>query len=403
MKPLYTIIDQIFVSGGSFLTIAISAQFFPVSEQGKFGYIIATYLGIVVINTTLLFQWATIQSPKENDQKEFRRRLAGYQLSLAIVSSAAGCLLLWLLGKGSGWSLKIIDNLAIYIFLFFQQLADFDRRSSYLFFNAKRAAKISVAVYVARIFLLIIVGPNNVVALMFIMGLTAFISAIRVIDLGIRDSVKLGQSLSLIKEQSPSAKWLMASGPLVWAAGTMPVYFLGLIAGLTAVGVFVTIRSLTNAANVAMEILETEVATRAARFSVSKPEEYRLLFKKVNIIGGIFWAVGCAVLVMWGGEILKFIYGSSYSKYNSLLLVLWLATGITFAYRVNAVRLRTSEKSKIVTVAYLFSVAAILASAYPLIIYFGVAGAALLVCVGVTANYISQWLICRLTLNIRQY
>jgi hypothetical protein len=44
--------DQVLVSGGNFLTIAICAHALPFAEQGKFTYIFASYIAVLWLNIT---------------------------------------------------------------------------------------------------------------------------------------------------------------------------------------------------------------------------------------------------------------------------------------------------------------------------------------------------------------
>ena len=93
------------------------------------------------------------------------------------------------------------------------------------------------------------------------------------------------------------------------------------------------------------------------------------------------------------------IFGQLYSEYKDLLLILWLATGITFAFRVKAVELRTSGRARSVWFAYLIASFVMVLFAYPLIAQFGVVGAAVLICIGVLSNYLVQILESRLVSN----
>ena len=119
-------IDQALVSGGSFLTIAISAHLLSVGEQGKLGYVIVAYLAVVIINTTVMFQWASVQVAKVKDRWKYRQELGGFQLITGVLVAVLASLIVLFFGGKSGWDLTGVDILTIFVFILFQQLADFE-------------------------------------------------------------------------------------------------------------------------------------------------------------------------------------------------------------------------------------------------------------------------------------
>jgi hypothetical protein len=50
IRKLSSPADQVLVSGGNFLTIAICAHALPLAEQGKFTYIVASYIVVLLLN-----------------------------------------------------------------------------------------------------------------------------------------------------------------------------------------------------------------------------------------------------------------------------------------------------------------------------------------------------------------
>jgi hypothetical protein len=50
IRKMSSLTDQVLVSGGNFLTIAICAHALPLAEQGKFTYIFASYIAVLLLN-----------------------------------------------------------------------------------------------------------------------------------------------------------------------------------------------------------------------------------------------------------------------------------------------------------------------------------------------------------------
>lgn len=384
------LIDQALVSGGSFLTIVISARILSLSDQGKLGYIVAAYLATIIINTTAIFQWANVQAPVVADKEVYRSSLAGFQVVLAALSAVCSTGIVMLLSSFSGWAIVPLEAAAMAIFLFTQQLADFDRRSSYVFFNAKRAAVTSFSCYVPRIVFLALIRPSNIVAFVALMSLASFLPAVWILISSLRARPNLKMAFSFFTGQPAQARWLMASAPLVWIWATLPVFFVGGLLSMENVGIFITIRSFANVSNVAMELLETEVSASAGKLYVSSRDRFYSMFRKTRLIGGVFWIIGAFVILFFGSRILEFIYGATYSRFSNILLVLWTANGIIFLFRLNAVILRTTEKCSAVTLGYLTAIIIMTLSSYPVITGMGITGAALMFCIGAFTNFASQ-------------
>lgn len=384
------LLDQAFVSGGSFLIIAICARLLPAADQGKLGYVISAYLAVIIFNMTTIFQWASVQAPNLTDKDGYRMRLAGTQVLLAAISAVISASVVGALSVPSGWSMSAGEGAAMLLFLLVQQLADFDRRASYIFKTPGRALASSATVFTARISLLLLLRPGSIFQVMLILAVSGLLPALLTAAAGLKGGLGLNGTWKFLKGQSNNARWLMASGPLVWVWATIPIFMLGGFLNMEVVGIFITVRSLASIANVLMEILETEFSAKAGRLYVSDRGGFESLFTKTRFRGVLFWAAGAVLLFVFGEFSLKLLFGEAYSGYGNLLLILWACNGIIFLVRLNAVMLRTTERSAAVTLGYATAVIVMLAVFYPLITFFGVLGGALLLAAGALGNYAGQ-------------
>lgn len=384
------LLDQAFVSGGNFLIIAICARLLPAADQGKLGYVISAYLAVIIFNMTSIFQWASVQAPNLTDKNAYRMRLAGTQVLLAGFSAFISTFVVGALSIPSGWSMSTGEGAVMLLFLLVQQLADFDRRMSYIFRTPGRALVSSATLFTVRILLLVLFRPGSVFQVMLILTVSGLPPALFTVAAGLKGGIGLNGAWNFFKGQSVNARWLMASGPLAWSWGAIPVFLLGSSISMEVVGVFVTIRSLANIANVLMEILETEFSAKAGRLYVSDRSGFESLFRKTRFRGLLFWAAGSVLLYFFGQFSLELLFGEAYSGYGDLLLALWACNGIIFLVRLNAVMLRTTERSAAVTLGYAAAVIATLVAFYPLLMFFGVLGGALLLGAGAVGNYVGQ-------------
>ena len=109
----YAVLDQVLVSGGNFLTILICAYFFSPDEQGKLGFILSVYMGLMVVNQTFLFQQAAIDYPRKKNKTQYRTSLAKSQFMVAIMAGSAGMVLLFLMSGLSDWVMKAEEMIVV--------------------------------------------------------------------------------------------------------------------------------------------------------------------------------------------------------------------------------------------------------------------------------------------------
>ena len=223
--------DQLLVSGGNFLTLAICAHALPLSEQGKFTYVFASYMALLLLNVAAIFQAAAVRAPAQK-HSTYLSTLAKYQLIQALLTS----LLLsaaWL-GAGSalGWQATTTEAAWLFAFLVLQQLADFDRRTAYIFADTKRAILSSAALYPIRLIALIAIQPGTVSQVLMILVLSALIPATCTIFTAIRDkSADLKPWIGEVKKHLAYSRLFIAGAPLAWLWSYLPIFMLGTMHG----------------------------------------------------------------------------------------------------------------------------------------------------------------------------
>jgi len=376
-SQFFPLADQVIVSGGNFLTIALSANFLGLQEQGKLGLIITAYGAIMVANLALIFQRAAIDAPQAGSPHAYRSLLAGFQLLAALPIAVLVLLILYFLGAQSGWRFTREDFLLVGAFLLLQQLASFDRRSAYILNRSRYAVLSSALIYIPRLATILLVRPVTVRHILSISILSCLIPAARTIYFGLRSLLaSLPDTLRFIRAHTASARWLILAAPLDWLWANIPVYFLGSIAGLAAVGVLTAVSSIANVGNILIELLETEGAARLGRLKDGDGAAWRKGLLELLLVGLLGWAGFFAVFALFGGQLLVFILGDKYSDYGMVLLTLWIAKFFFFLFRINAIRHRTKTHTAIALYGFLFGCILLLLILAPVIRRFGVLGAA---------------------------
>lgn len=341
IRKFGSLADQVLVSGGNFLTIATCAHLLPLSEQGKFTYVFASYMALLLLNVAGIFQGAAVRAPAQDDS--YRISLARLQLLQALLLSLLICMTWFGFGKVFSWQATATEAGLLFVFLIVQQLADFDRRSAYIFVETRRAVLSSAAVYPLRIIGLLVIRPETVSQVLMVLTVSALIPAALTIATSAKSRSESAYSwVKAIEEHLQYSRLFIAGAPLGWLWAYIPVFLLGILHGKEQAALLASIRGISSVANVLMEQIETKVVADWARVHhgggahVMETAVSRLLK-----LGIVFWLSGMAVVGMFGQEIVVLVLGSLYAPHWHLLVIGWGGYGVYFLARVFGIKHRT--------------------------------------------------------------
>ena len=376
-RKLSSLAEQVLVSGGNFLTIAICAHSLPLAEQGKLTYTFASYMALLLMNIAGIFQGAAVRAPAQ-ERNSYQISLARLQILQALSLSILVCAV-WLgIGDVLGWQTTVIEVMLLFTFLMVQQLADFDRRSAYIFSGTKRAIYSSTALYPFRIIGLFIIRPETISQVLLMLIVSALIPAVLTIFVAGRARSKSVQSwIKATKAHLKYSLLFIVGAPLGWLWAYIPIFMLGSMHSKEQVALLASIRSISNIANVLMEQVETKVVADWARLQhqngaqVLDVEVSRLLN-----IGAIFWFAGMSVILMSGQEIVGFILGGLYAKHWPLLAIGWLAYGIYFIARIFGIKHRTLGANYVEFIGGIFGAVTAVVAGFVMIPLLNAVGAA---------------------------
>ncbi len=376
LRKFGSLADQALVSGGNFLTIAICAHALPLAEQGKFTYVFASYMALLLLNVAGIFQGAAVRAPARD---------SSYQIALARLQLLQAILLSLLIGAAwfgaggiFGWHATATEVALLFAFLVLQQMADFWRRGAYIFSGTRQAVYASALLYPIRIVALLILQPETVSQVLMVLALSAFVPAIpALVKAGRRKSAGSPSWVGAIKEHLVYSRLFIAGAPLGWLWSYIPIFMLGTIQGKEQAALLASIRGISNLANVLMEQIETKVVADWARIKhgdgshVMEEAAARILK-----LGLAFWLSGLVVTVVFGREIVNLVLGNLYAPYWQLLVIGWLGYGVYFLARVYGIKHRALGSNQVEFFGGLSGVIFALAGGYVLIPAFSAAGAA---------------------------
>jgi len=376
-KALPSLIDQLLVSGGNFLIIAVSAHFLDLVEQGKLAYIISAYMITVMLNVAVFFYAAPLVSVNLENNKIYRFFLQWGQLCLSILASLSIVLFFALFGEKIGWDITIIEIILLFIYLILQQLVDFRRRESYIFTSILDAIKSSSITYIPRITLLVLFQPSTIYDVLLILVISSLWSAVSFL---LRlDKCALMSSYSIrttLKEHIRLSKFSVLNAPISWSLFFLPVFILGVFHSPTMSAVLLSVRSISGVVNVLLELLETFIPVLMVNVfnkdgSAALKETSSTLLK----FGFLLWFIVLVFILIFGNQILHFILGGEYASYLDILLISWVGYGIHFISRVVGLYWRSSKIPKVELISSMGG-AFVFIFSIPIIISHGLLGAA---------------------------
>jgi len=399
MKKLsLSLFDQVVVSGGNFLVGIYCAWFMTLGEVGLYGYLFSAYMALLTFNLVGFFQPSAVFAPRlSGDQrKQYQFALLKCHILFAVVLSviATAFFIFMIQMVESDIPLNLNFYLSVAIYFFLQQLADYSRRSAYIFLTNKRAILISILLHGPRLIFLFAIKPHSFQEFIWVLALTSLLPAILVYSERLSSDEKWTLS-KVMKIHFTNNKWLVGTSPLMWAWAYGPMFILGVVASIEAVGLFVLARAMLNIANIAMELLETHASSEFGKaFAVDKRIFHQMIYK-VTFYGACIWGAGLVVIILFGESIFRLLYAQNNSEVQVLLAILWLAYGMIFLFRLRSVSLRTVGANKNIFVGYALGCIASCTATFYLSAIYDSTGAAIALCVGALFILLGQIMVRR--------
>ena len=378
----WALADQIIVSGSNFLSNVLLARILGIEEFGR--YVLAWTIVLFVQG----LQFSTVSSamlsigPK-HDAEEARSYFGAifvHQSIFGVVSAAltlVGCYIAAIFFPDSR-----LDTIALPLAsaVLCAQTQDFFRRYFFSVARLKASLAIDVIRYVGQnvaILGLISWFPANSVAALWLLTAAAALGLLAALPSIPRLKYSLATIVTAGLRGWHFSKWLVASTLLFTIFNTVFSFAAGILLGAAAVGAMRAAFTLVNIANVVIEASVNVISAGASRkFMSNGHQELVAYLKKVTTYGILAMASLLVAIVIAPKFWLQLIFGPEFGAYWNL--VLWYAGYqiLVFLALVMGTWYRTLEKTRSIFYANLASAILSVAVSYPLIVHFGVAGAA---------------------------
>lgn len=352
-------------------------------------------MALLLLNVAGIFQGAAVRAPAQDSS--YLPSLARLQLLQALLLSFLVCAAWFGAGNVFGWQATATEAGLLFAFLMMQQLADFDRRSAYVFTGARRAVYSSAMLYPWRIIGLLVIWPETVSQVLMVLIVSALIPATLTISAASQSRSEAAQAwIIAIKQHVAYSRLFIAGAPLGWLWAYIPVFLLGIMHGKEQAALLASIRGISNVANVLMEQIETKVVADWARVQHgSGTHVMKAAVSRLLKIGMIFWLSGMAIVVVFGREIVTLVLGDLYAPHWHLLVIGWGGYGVYFLARVSGIKHRTLGANQVEFIGNLCGVLAALVAGFVLIPALKATGAAWVYVIIAATMLISQMLVLK--------
>ena len=201
----------------------------------------------------------------------------------------------------------------------------------------------------------------------------------------------VGQSVfQLIKTKNPNlfafkklpfhtnwnyAKALITTAILQWFTGNLFLILAGSILGVGAVGIVRILQNVLGVLHVLFLTLENVLPAKAAYlFHHHGKKQVLTYFRKVLLVTGSVYVIILALVYIFGADLLDFLYGNVYRGYGSLLQLFTFVYLFVFLGTLAQIAIKSLHLNHGILKAYIISVGATLALAYPLLSFFQIKG-----------------------------
>lgn len=393
-KTLFSILDQLAVSGGNFLTVILAAHFCKSEEMGKLAYLFTLYILTILINTSAIFYSAPIINPRLEDKESFNyfAWLLKAQIIIAVSLSTLLTVFIVIFSQKLNWYPSHREITISFLYLFMQQVADFSRRANYTFSRIQNAALSTIPMYALRIILLLWLQPKDFNGVVIILISSAAPIALFTLIKSLSSYTSTIER-NIIYEHIDIGKWALASAPFSWFAFYIPMIYAGSTHGLIFLGILQSIRSIMNVGNILMELLETLIPRWLAQVSFEQGSIGIHMANSYLIkISGIIWLIGILVISMFHKSIINTLTPYGDGEFGLVLSLFWVGIGIHCYSRISGLIHRVALRPNI---EYFGAIGCFIVAitSLPLIRYLGLIGVALvymLIPIGIiTAQFIA--------------
>lgn len=213
--------------------------------------------------------------------------------------------------------------------------------------------------------------------------------------ISVRENVKRPSLTSLLILVLP----LGITASLDFLNTSIPRYFLQHIGGEEALGYYSAIAYIMMAGGTFVNAMTQAASPRLSRYFRDNLRRFRLLLMQIMGLCLVLGLAGLAAAYFMGEFLLNLLYSPDYARYNSVFVIIMLASTIWYLTGCLSAALTVSRYIKLQVPVFLLSCIAVLSSSVLLIPGSGAAGAAWSLCIGMATRFICSFVLVQHALS----
>lgn len=382
-RTIWAVVDQVVVSGASFLTMIVLARQLGLSEFGHFSIYWTAVLFVSAIQTALvIFPMQSLHAQHRGaGQHSYYSAVFALQAIICSGASAATLLVMLLLHLALPAIVDASVAIPVSICLFFVMFHDYLRRSIFLEDKYVVVAASDIARYVIQVAALLSLGSlshPDVATTFWILAGCAMMGAVVCLVVAPRPAFDRLATRTVAARHWHSSKWLFSSSLLSWLSANSLTFLVGGFAGTAAVGGMRASQNLASVMNILLQglqnVVPAEAAAALANHRVEGLRSYLIRITGGLVLAGIAATAAIAAAPDWW---LSLVYGDEYAGFGYLLVCYGLIITAAAVELPLSAGLRALESTRPIFVAYAVATAFTVGAGVLLVPAFGVFGAVL--------------------------
>ncbi|MBS0182874.1 MAG: hypothetical protein JSS39_10770 [Nitrospira sp.] len=370
----FSIISQAVVSGSNFVGGIIVAKATGISDFGIYSLIAMTVLALQGIQQALIIGPMMFLSEVGEDNQDRFSRYFSLQVifSAPLAISAAVAIEIFL----HQWSVSQV--LGIVGVIFFLQVQEFLRMRFYIDLKAGKVLALDITNHGLRLTLLLFLWWFEFLSVSFAFLVMAFAGGVTCLRVVRNVTLQPFQICADVARRSfRYGRWLLLESLAYYLSIPLYLYLSSVLLSYEATGGLSAVISLLNLPNVlVLGVMNLAVPMAQRKLLNEGYEAWRFQLISTGTMVIVTSICVCGAISSAGSSLLGIVYGSEFEKYGDLLPIVGVCYCFLAVNTVLAAAFRTAHAPQVGAVTKLWSSVITLSVAYPLIILWGVEGAA---------------------------
>jgi len=379
MIKFYSLLNQVFASGFSFVVIILSARLLNTSEFGVISLIIMSSLLISVISQSFINMPIMSNALKRSLGDRERYLYDSFILQIVLVFFIV--LIFSLFYYFNFFNMQAYFGfIAIIVYFATFQIYEFLKKILFIENNHKLVTSLEIVKFIFMLIGFIIVYFSDInldisqvlyiISFSYILFILFSFSYIKFTTFNKK------RFQHLVIENYFFGKWIFLSNIIQNLNSNLYIYVSAFLLPLSVIGALNAIRSLIGFSTVIFLALDNYLTPKFSQLFLDLSiKDLTVKINKIYNKIGILLILVYMIMALYSGEIIRLVYGENFIEYSYFMYVFLLANMVMFYTRPILILVKTISLTKIMFLASIPTFIVTLVGVYPFIYFGGVDGA----------------------------